>query len=138
MKKIILSILMLAMHIFCFAQDSVTFKGYIHNEEYKVYIKMNFYDKNVIVPGQEIFGELPGFFGSKNDSRKWLFTDAIIKNRTTAEISITNDYGSEDLTATLKLLPDGSYELIQNEGSTLKIVEKRKWVKIPKKIILTR
>ena len=70
MKKIILSILMLAMHIFCFAQDSVTFKGYIHNEEYKVYIKMNFYDKNVIVPGQEIFGELPGFFGSKNDSRK--------------------------------------------------------------------
>ena len=77
-------------------------------------------------------------FGSKNDSRKWLFTDAVIKNRTTAEISITNDYGSEDLTATLKLLPDGSYELIQNEGSTLKIVEKRKWVKIPKKIILTR
>ena len=138
MKKIILSILMLAMHIFCFAQDSVTFKGYIHNEEYKVYIKMNFYDKNVIVPGQEIFGELPGYFGSKNDSRKWLFTDAVIKNRTTAEISITNDYGSEDLTATLKLRPDGSYELIQNEGSTLKIVEKRKWVKIPKKIILTR
>ena len=138
MKKIILSILMFAMHIFCFAQDSVTFKGYIHNEEYKVYIKMNFYDKNVIVPGQEIFGELPGYFGSKNDSRKWLFTDAVIKNRTTAEISITNDYGSEDLTATLKLLPDGSYELIQNEGSTLKIVEKRKWVKIPKKIILTR
>ena len=138
MKKIILSILMLAMHIFCFAQDSVTFKGYIHNEEYKVYIKMNFYDKNVIVPGQEIFGELPGYFGSKNDSRKWLFTDAVIKNRTTVEISITNDYGSEDLTATLKLLPDGSYELIQNEGSTLKIVEKRKWVKIPKKIILTR
>lgn len=138
MKKIILSILMLAMHIFCFAQDSVTFKGYIHNEEYKVYINMNFYDKNVIVPGQEIFGELPGYFGSKNDSRKWLFTDAVIKNRTTAEISITNDYGSEDLTATLKLLPDGSYELIQNEGSTLKIVEKRKWVKIPKKIILTR
>ena len=138
MKKIILSILMLAMHIFCFAQDSVTFKGYIHNEEYKVYIKMNFYDKNVIVPGQVIFGELPGYFGSKNDSRKWLFTDAVIKNRTTAEISITNDYGSEDLTATLKLLPDGSYELIQNEGSTLKIVEKRKWVKIPKKIILTR
>ena len=138
MKKIILSILMLAMHIFCFAQDSVTFKGYIHNEEYKVYIKMNFYDKNVIVPGQEIFGELPGYFGSKNDSRKWLFTDAVIKNGTTAEISITNDYGSEDLTATLKLLPDGSYELIQNEGSTLKIVEKRKWVKIPKKIILTR
>ena len=138
MKKIILSILMLAMHIFCFAQDSVTFKGYIHNEEYKVYIKMNFYDKNVIVPGQEIFGELPGYFGSKNDSRKWLFTDAVIKNRTTAEISITNDYGSEDGTATLKLLPDGSYELIQNEGSTLKIVEKRKWVKIPKKIILTR
>ena len=129
---------MLAMHIFCFAQDSVTFKGYIHNEEYKVYIKMNFYDKNVIVPGQEIFGELPGYFGSKNDLRKWLFTDAVIKNRTTAEISITNDYGSEDLTATLKLLPDGSYELIQNEGSTLKIVEKRKWVKIPKKIILTR
>lgn len=138
MKKIILSFIMLAMHTISFAQDNLTFKGYIHNDEYKVYIKMNFYDKNIVVPDQQIFGELPGYFGSKNDSRKWLFTDVEIKDKTTAQISIINDYGSEDLVATLRLLPDGTYELQQKEGSTLKIVEKRKWVKIPKKIILTR
>lgn len=128
---------------FCFAmvamaQDSTTFKGYLYNEEYQVYLDIDFYHKNKLVPGQEIFGELPGYFGAKRDTRKWLITDISFTNSTTAQLSIINDYGSEDLTATLHKEKDGKYILKQGEGSTIKIAVNRKWVKIPKTIELIK
>ena len=117
--------------------DSTLFKGKITNKEYDVYMNIDFYHKNLKVPGQELFGEMPGYFGDRRDSRKWLITDADIEGKT-AHLSIINDYGSEDLTADLIALPDGSYELQQTEGSNLKIARNRKWVKIPKKLKFTK
>ena len=114
------------------------FKGYISNNEYQVYIRMNFYENNIVVPDQEIFGELPGYFGAQRDSRKWLFTSAKIVDKNNAEVTITNDYGSEDLVATLTCINDSTFTLKQKEGSTLKIAVKGKWVKIPKTITLKR
>ncbi len=117
--------------------DSTLFKGEITNKEYDVYMNIDFYHKNLKVPGQELFGEMPGYFGDRRDSRKWLITDADIEGKT-AHLSIINDYGSEDLTADLIVLPDGSYELQQKEGSNLKIARNRKWVKIPKNLKFTK
>ena len=117
--------------------DSTLFKGKITNKEYDVYMNIDFYHKNLKVPGQELFGEMPGYFGDRRDSRKWLITDADIEGKT-AHLSIINDYGSEDLTADLIALPDSSYELQQKEGSNLKIARNRKWVKIPKKLKFTK
>lgn len=117
--------------------DSTLFKGKITNKEYDVYMNIDFYHKNLKVPGQELFGEMPGYFGDRRDSRKWLITNADIEGKT-AHLSIINDYGSEDLTADLIALPDSSYELQQKEGSNLKIARNRKWVKIPKKLKFTK
>ena len=117
--------------------DSTLFKGKITNKEYDVYMNIDFYHKNLKVPGQELFGEMPGYFGDRRDSRKWLITDADIEGKT-AHLSIINDYGSEDLTADLIALTDGSYELQQKEGSNLKIARNRKWVKIPKTLKFTK
>lgn len=117
--------------------DSTLFKGEITNKEYDVYMNIDFYHKNLKVPGQELFGEMPGYFGDRRDSRKWLITDADIEGKT-AHLSIINDYGSEDLTADLIALPDGSYELQQKDGSNLKIARNRKWVKIPKNLKFTK
>lgn len=113
--------------------DSTLFKTRLTNKEYDVYMNIDFYHKNLKVPGQELFGEMPGYFGDRRDSRKWLITDATVDGKT-AHLSIINDYGSEDLTADLVVLPDGSYELQQKDGSNLKIARNRKWVKIPKKL----
>lgn len=117
--------------------DSTLFKGKITNKEYDVYMNIDFYHKNLKVPGQELFGEMPGYFGDRRDSRKWLITDADIEGKT-AHLSIINDYGSEDLTADLIALSDGTYELHQKEGSNLKIARNRKWVKIPKNLKFTK
>lgn len=134
MKRRILTTIMCFMTLTGLAQnDSTLFKTRITNKEFDVYMNIDFYHKNLKVPGQELFGEMPGYFGDKRDSRKWLITDAEIDGKT-AHLSIINDYGSEDLTADLVVLPDGSYELQQKDGSSLKIARNRKWVKIPKKL----
>ena len=117
-----------------FAQkDSTIFKGYLSNNEYEVYLQINFYQNDIKVPGQEIFGTIAGFLGDRKDSRKWLITNAAIEGKT-AHLSIINDYGSEDLIADLTLESDGTYSLKQITGSNIKIARNRKWVKIPKKL----
>jgi len=47
------------------SQKDNIFKGYLYNDEYQVYIEMDFYHNTIKVPGQEIFGDLPGYFGAK-------------------------------------------------------------------------
>lgn len=117
-----------------FAQkDSTIFKGYLSNNEYEVYLQINFYQNDIKVPGQEIFGTIAGFLGDRKDSRKWLITNAAIEGKT-AHLSIINDYGSEELIADLTLESDGTYSLKQITGSNIKIARNRKWVKIPKKL----
>ena len=113
------------------------FHTYIYNDEYKVYMDVNLYEANISVPRQDVFGTVPGFFGALRDSRKWLVTDAKIVGKNKAELEIINDYGSEDLTATLTYNPkDNTYVLKQTGGSRLKIVVNRKWLKIPIEIVL--
>lgn len=114
-------------------KDSTIFKGYLSNNEYEVYLQINFYQNDIKVSGQEIFGTIAGFLGDRKDSRKWLITNAAIEGKT-AHLSIINDYGSEDLIADLTLESDGTYSLKQITGSNIKIARNRKWVKIPKKL----
>ena len=102
-----------------------------------VYLDINLYDNDIKVPGQDIFGNVPGYFGASRDSRKWLITSAKLDGTNKASLDIINDYGSEDLTATLTFNPkDNTYLLKQTGGSRLKIVVNRKWVKIPMELVL--
>lgn len=117
--------------------DTVTFAGRIENAEFQVWIEMDFYHNDVVTPGQEIFGQVPGYFGAKRDTRKWIFVDAEVKGKQ-ARLVITNDYGSEDLEARLTLERDGTYTLERLKGSTMKIVVGGKWVNIPKKLTFKR
>lgn len=140
MKKILFIAIVALLSLSATAQnkvlekDSTTFKGYLYNEKYNVYLVIDFYHNNVMVPNQEIYGEMAGYFGDRQDGRKWLFTEAKIVSKNKAEIQITNDYGSEDLTATLTAIDGKNFLLRQEEGSTLKIARNRKWVKMPKEL----
>ncbi len=138
MRSLFLTILLCITTVLCHAQtDDTIFKGTIYNKEYQVYLKINFQDQDVMVPGQELFGQLPGFFGDQKDSRKWLFTSANIVGNT-AQLEIINDYGSEDLEAELTYNEDGTYTLRQKKGSNIKIARNRQWVKIPKTLTFTK
>ena len=134
MKKILILLFFCGSTSLINAQSNRPFCGYFQNKEYNVYLKFNFYDNNILVPGQEIFGEIPGYFGDKNDGRKWLITTAKIINNKEARIDLTDDYGSEDLTGTIVIVNDSTITLTQGEGSSLKIARNRKWIKLPKKL----
>jgi len=97
---------------------------------------IDFYDQCISVPGQELYGELPGYLGKKNNSFCWVITSAEVKDNKTARISLINDYGSEDLNAELTLKNDSVYVLKQLDGSTLKVPKNGKWMKLPKTLEL--
>lgn len=113
------------------AQTDSTFNVTLRNDEYKIYITMNLYDKNVDVPGQAVLGKVDGFIGSKQSSGKWIIVSSKIKNKHEAEIEVINDYGSEDFTAVIKRNSDGTYLYSKKDGSTLKFAVRGKWQKIP-------
>ena len=120
------------------AQDKEgPFHAYLYNNEYEVFLNINLYDKDVEVPGQELYGQLPGYLGKKHNSFCWVITDAEVKGKT-ATLSLINDYGSEDLTATLTLHNDSTYVLKQENGSTLKVPKNSKWQKLPKTLEFKR
>lgn len=141
MKKHILSwiLLLLTATTPTQAQDRKLFKGTLSNKEQGVFLVINFYDNDITIPGQEIFGQMPGYFGASKDMRRWPIVSAQIANDgKSASLIMTNDYGSEDLTATLLANTDSTYTLRQDSGSTLKVAVNRKWVKMPKRLELKR
>jgi hypothetical protein len=137
MKKLhyILTTCLLSLTMSVAAQKP--FHAYLINNEYDVYLRINFYDQDITVPGQELYGQLPGFLGKKHNSFCWIITSAEIKGKT-ATLSLINDYGSEDLIATLTQKNDSVYVLKQGEGSTLKVPKNGKWQKLPKTLELKR
>lgn len=122
----------------CADNDTTTFKGHFANKEYNIYICLDAYAKNILVPDQEIFGALSGYLGDNQDSRKWLFTGSSIRRPGELTLSVINDYGSEDLVATLTRQNDTTFVLRQGEGSVLKIARNRKWQKLPKSLTFVK
>ena len=117
--------------------DSTIFRAYLENKEYEVYLRINFYDENINVPGQELYGQLPGYLGKNHNSFCWVITSAKVSGKT-SRIALINDYGSEDLTATLTQKNDSIYILRHEEGSTLKVPKNGKWQKLPKTLEFKR
>ena len=117
--------------------NSKPFHAYLYNNDYEVFMRLDLYGESITVPGQELYGELPGYLGKKHNSFCWLITSSKIDGDK-AELQMINDYGSEDLTATLTVENDSLYVLRQVEGSTLKVPKDGKWQKLPSKLVFKR
>ena len=139
MKKSILLLFAALTSALAIAQEEAKpFRAYLYNDEYDVYLRIDFYDESILIPGNELYGQLPGYLGKKNNTFCWPITTAKLKNEHTAELSLINDYGSEDLTATLTCENDSTYKLKKGKGSTLKVPKNGKWQKLPTTLPFTR
>ena len=136
-RNILYTLLLWCFPVVIHAQDN-TFRAYLYNNEYNVYLRINFYDQDVRVPGQELYGTLPGYLGKVNNSFCWVITSCQIKNDSEATLQLINDFGSEDLTATLTRKNDSIYLFRQGAGSTIKVPNKGKWQKLPKSLEFKR
>ncbi len=139
MKKTLLTLTFGLLSSCLLAQNEVkVFRAYLFNKEYDVYLRIDFYNESISVPGNELYGKLHGYLGKNNNSFCWPITAAKLKDEHTAELSLINDYGSEDLTATLTQQNDSTYILKQEKGSTLKVPKNGKWQKLPKTLPFKR
>ncbi len=138
LKQIITTALMMVSLASFAQQDSTAFRAYIYNNEYNVYMRINLNEKDIIIPGQELYGQLPGYLGKRNNSFCWVVIRSKMLSDKVAELQMVNDFGSEDLTATLTYVTDSVYVLHQVEGSTIKVPEKGKWRKLPKRLIFKK
>lgn len=128
--------LLLTLYLFygtvLYAQGSV-FNTQIYNSEYDIFMELNLYEEKIKIPGQDILGKVYGYLKKTTDSRIWIVMDVnISSNGKSARIEMVNDYGSEDLVASLSVGENGVYVLKQLEGSALKVAGKGKWIKLPK------
>ena len=119
-------------------ENDNAFRAYLYNNDYNVFLNINFYEQNITVPGQELYGQLPGYLGKQNNTFCWVITSAKLKDDNTAEIMLINDYGSEDLTARLTRQNDSIYTFRQLDGSALKVPKNGRWQKLPKTFMLKR
>ena len=119
-------------------KEDAAFRAYLINNEYNVYLRINFYEQDITIPGQELYGQLPGYLGKQNNSFCWVITACNVKSDTQATMQLINDFGSEDLTATLTCVNDSTYVLKQGAGNTIKVPNKGKWLKLPKTLEFKR
>ena len=138
MKKTIATMLLLLSLLQANAQEkSGPFRAYLFNKEYNVFLKIDFYKQDITVPGQDLYGELPGYLSKRSNTFCWLITSVDVRGNT-ATLQMINDYGSEDLTATLTAKSDSIFVLKQIDGGTLKVPNNGKWQKLPKTMELKR
>lgn len=132
MKKALFALFGLICSVTGGAQtDSTTFRGHLYNDEYKVALHINFYDQDITVPGQEVFGQMAGYLSKEGTTYCWLIVGADMKSDKRARLVMSNDYGSEDLEAELTRQNDSTYVLKHTKGSVLKVPNKGKWQKLP-------
>lgn len=138
MNKLIVSALLCLASISASAQTKQEpFRAYLINKELDVVMRINFYQQDVTVPSQDLLGQVPGYLSKRFSSFVWVITDAQVKGHK-ATLQMINDYGSEDLTATLTAKGDSVFIFKQESGSTLKVPHKGKWQKLPKTIEFRR
>ena len=139
MKRLFTIIALSLLTTALYAQNAQKpFHAYLINKYYEIYLNINFYEQDITVPGQELYGQLPGYLGKERNSFCWVITSAKLKDEHTAEAAFINDYGSEDFTARLTQLNDSTYEFRHLNGSTLKVPKNGKWQKLPSLLILKR
>jgi hypothetical protein len=117
--------------------DSVSFKATFDNKEAGVFLKLSPFSKDIIIPGQEFYGELPGYLGCEGSSFCWPIVSASVSGGK-ATLIMVNDYGSEDLTAQLTQQDDTLFVFNQLKGSQLKVPRNGKWLKLPRSFRLIR
>jgi hypothetical protein len=138
MKKLItIAFLLLADYALWAQTPCDDFRAYLYNKEYGVFLKIDLCDESITIPDQDFYGSLPGYMGKKVNNFIWLITSAEVKEKS-AKLTMINEFGSEDLIASLVRENDSLYIVRQEEGSQLKLSQKGKWQKMPKKMEFIR
>ncbi len=125
-----LSLVFLFVSLTLQAQDK--FKGGFINEEFKISLRLNLYDDDIPVPGFELdscYGYLRGGINGA-----WVILKVVSLGDDEAEVRAVSERGSDAQNLRISVGDDGKLFLRQIDGTNIKGVKGRKYVKLPKEI----
>ena len=131
MNKIFSLIILLSVFTTLYSQD--TFKGEFINMDLKIKMSLNLYDDIIPVPGLEIENCYGYFQGNINGL--WIILKVIKIKGDVAEVRAVSERGSDaqNFRSTKK---GDDIEIKQIDGSAMKGISNRKYVKLPKTILM--
>lgn len=88
MHRLIITLFTVLMSAFISAQEIKPFDVTISNDDYKIYMRLNLHEKNILVPEQEMLGEMDGYIGSSQSRNKWFIVSSQLIGKNIAEIEI--------------------------------------------------
>ncbi len=129
-----LSLVLLFVPLTLQAQDK--FKGGFINEEFKINLRLNLYDDDIPVPGFELdscYGYLRGGINGA-----WIILKVVALDDDEAEVRAVSERGSDAQNLRISVADDGKLFVRQIDGTSIKGVKGRKYVKLPKEIEFKR
>jgi hypothetical protein len=138
MKRNIFLIAVLAIFSFVGmqAQETRPFKGLFQNEESNLRCELNLYEDDIPVPGLELdtcFGYLKGSINGM-----WVILKVKESSDEKFLVRAASERGGDAQDLEFVAKEDGTLEMKQVDGVTIKGVAKNKYVKLPKIVKLTR
>lgn len=131
MNRIYAFIVFLFLFISTYSQDE--FKGEFINIELKVKMSINLHDDVIQVPGLELENCYGFFQGNINGT--WIILKVLKIEDDIAEVRAVSERGSDAQNFRLKIKKDG-IEVRQFDGSEMKGISDRKYVKLPKSFLM--
>ena len=131
MNKIFSLIILLSVFTTLYSQD--TFKGEFINMDLKIKMSLNLYEDIIPVPGLEIENCYGYFQGNINGL--WIILKVIKIKGDVAEVRAVSERGSDAQNFRFTKKGD-DIEIKQIDGSAMKGISNRKYVKLPKTILM--
>jgi len=136
MKKLFAILTVMVLPMFVTAQETTDslFKGKFMNKEFNVQCKLNLYEDVIEVPGLELetcYGFIQGQINGC-----WMILKVKEIQENTAVVRAVSERGSDAQDLKLKMTDQG-LEIQQTEGY-IKGIQGKKYVKLPKPLILTK
>ncbi|MCR5312807.1 MAG: hypothetical protein K6E54_04035 [Bacteroidaceae bacterium] len=119
----------------CYAFGQKAFKGEYHNGDLQLRMKLNLEDDNIPVPGLELDSCYGFLQGRINSSWIILKVKSVDDKKAIVRAMCEKGDAAQDIEITLT---EGGIELQQIDGAGIKGIQNRKYVKLPKRIPLTK
>lgn len=134
LHKLAAVVFFLSLHVSLFAQRP--FEGYFLNNDLDISCRINLYADSIPVPGLETdscYGYIQGRINGT-----WILLRQKEASREHILMRAVSDRGSDAQDIEFVLGEDGQIIMRQVDGAYIKGIEKRKYVKLPKNVVLSR
>lgn len=134
LRKLAAVVFFLSVHVSLFAQRP--FEGYFLNNDLDISCRINLYADSIPVPGLETDSSYGYIQGRINGT--WILLKQKEASREHILMRAVSDRGSDAQDIEFVLGEDGQIIMRQVDGAYIKGIDKRKYVKLPKNVVLSR